>query len=190
MTERSCHAVNNQQESDRARVFDREGAGRRGEHARRGDVKDVADRAWASADHTPRDRAGTFEPQLVRKRQRRFEGFDEKILALYARGMSTRDIEAHLRELYGAQVGRNVISRVTDAVTEDVRAWPARPLEDVYPVVFLDALVLKIRDGGSVVQGVLPGDGDRNGRITRGARPVVRATRHTGTPTGSSCHRG
>jgi putative transposase len=139
---------------------------------------------------TPRDRAGTFEPQLVRKRQRRFEGFDEKILALYARGMSTRDIEAHLRELYGAQVGRNVISRVTDAVTEDVRAWPARPLEDVYPVVFLDALVLKIRDGGSVVQGVLPGDGDRNGRITRGARPVVRATRHTGTPTGSSCHRG
>jgi putative transposase len=99
---------------------------------------------------TPRDRAGTFEPQLVRKRQRRFEGFDEKILALYARGMSTRDIEAHLRELYGAQVGRDLISRVTDAVVDDVRAWQTRPLEDVYPVVFLDALVLKIRDGGSV----------------------------------------
>jgi putative transposase len=98
----------------------------------------------------PRDRDGSFEPQLVRKRQRRFEGFDEKILALYSRGMSTRDIEAYLRELYGVSVGRDLISRVTDAVMDDVRAWQARPLEDVYPVVFLDALVLKIRDGGSV----------------------------------------
>ena len=99
---------------------------------------------------TPRDREGSFEPRLVRKRQRRFEGFDEKILALYARGMSTRDIEAHLRELYGVSVGRDLISRVTDAVMDDVRAWQTRPLEDVYPVVFLDCLVLKIRDGGSV----------------------------------------
>jgi putative transposase len=88
---------------------------------------------------TPRDRDGSFEPQIVRKRQRRFEGFDEKILALYARGMSTRDIEAHLREIYGASVGRDLISRVTDGVMDDVRAWAARPLEDVYPVVFLDA---------------------------------------------------
>ena len=102
--------------------------------------------------NTPRDRAGSFEPQLVRKRQRRFEGFDEKVLALYARGMSTRDIEAHLRELYGARVGRDLISDVTDAVLEDVREWQSRPLEDVYPVVFLDCLVLKIRDGGSVVR--------------------------------------
>jgi len=100
--------------------------------------------------NTPRDREGSFEPRLVRKRQRRFEGFDEKILALYARGMSTRDIEAHLRELYGVSVGRDLISRVTDAVMDDVRAWQSRPLEDVYPVVFLDCLVLKIRDGGSV----------------------------------------
>jgi putative transposase len=99
---------------------------------------------------TPRDRAGTFEPQIVRKRQRRFEGFDDKILALYARGMSTRDIEAHLEEIYGVKVGRDLISKVTDAVMEDARAWQTRPLEDVYPVVFLDALVLKIRDGGSV----------------------------------------
>jgi putative transposase len=99
---------------------------------------------------TPRDREGSFEPKLVRKRQRRFEGFDEKILALYARGMSTRDIEAHLRELYGVSVGRDLISRVTDAVMDDVRAWQSRPLEDVYPVVFLDCLQLKIRDGGSV----------------------------------------
>jgi putative transposase len=99
---------------------------------------------------TPRDRQGTFEPRIVRKRQRRFEGFDEKILALYSRGLSTRDIEAHLRELYGVSVGRDLISRVTDAVLEDVKAWQQRPLDDVYPVIFLDALLLKIRDGGSV----------------------------------------
>jgi putative transposase len=99
---------------------------------------------------TPRDRDGSFEPKLVRKRQRRFEGFDDKILALYSRGLSTRDIEAHLCELYGVSVGRDLISRVTDAVMDDVRAWQQRPLDDVYPVVFLDALVLKIRDGGSV----------------------------------------
>lgn len=102
---------------------------------------------WIDA---PRDRAGTFEPQIVRKRQRRFEGFDEKILALYSRGMSTRDIEAHLGEIYGVKVGRDLISKVTDAVMDDARAWQTRPLDDVYPVVFLDALVLKIRDGGSV----------------------------------------
>jgi putative transposase len=99
---------------------------------------------------TPRDRNGSFEPRLVRKGQRRFEGFDDKILALYARGLSTRDIEAHLAEIYGVNVGRDLISRVTDAVVEDVREWQQRPLEDVYPVLFLDALVLKIREGGTV----------------------------------------
>src|SRR5262249_26926286 len=99
---------------------------------------------------TPRDRKGTFEPQIVRKGQRRFEGFDDKILALYSRGLSTRDIEAHLAEIYGVKVGRDLISRVTDAVMEDVREWQQRPLDDVYPVVFLDALVLKIREGGTV----------------------------------------
>jgi putative transposase len=99
---------------------------------------------------TPRDRDSTFEPQIVRKGQRRFEGFDDKILALYSRGLSTRDIEAHLREIYGVAVGRDLISRVTDAVMEDVRAWQQRPLEDVYPVVFLDCMVLKIREGGTV----------------------------------------
>jgi putative transposase len=99
---------------------------------------------------TPRDRNATFEPQLVRKGQRRFEGFDDKILALYSRGLSTRDIEAHLRDIYGVSVGRDLISRVTDAVMDDARAWQQRPLDDVYPVVFLDALVLKIREGGTV----------------------------------------
>jgi putative transposase len=100
--------------------------------------------------NTPRDRDGSFEPQIVRKRQRRFEGFDDKILDLYARGMSTRDISAHLEEIYGVQVGRDLISKVTDAVLEDAREWQARPLDDVYPVVFLDALVLKIRDGYAI----------------------------------------
>jgi len=99
---------------------------------------------------TPRDRKGSFEPQLVRKGQRRFQGFDDKILALYSRGMSTRDIEVHLAEIYGVNVGRDLISRVTDAVVDDVREWQQRPLDDVYPVLFLDALVLKVRDGGSV----------------------------------------
>jgi putative transposase len=101
---------------------------------------------------TPRDRDGSFSPKIVRKRQRRFEGFDDKILALYSRGLSTRDIEAHIAEIYGVPIGRDLISRVTDAVMDDARAWQTRPLEDVYPVVFLDALVLKIRDGGSVAR--------------------------------------
>jgi len=98
----------------------------------------------------PRDRKATFEPRIVRKRQRRFEGFDEKIIALYSRGLSVRDIKAHLADLYGVEVGHDLISRVTDAVLDDVRAWQQRPLEDVYPVIFLDCLVLKIREGGTV----------------------------------------
>ena len=98
----------------------------------------------------PRDRAGTFEPQIVPKHERRFRGFDERIIAMYARGMSVRDIQAHLAELYGIEVGHDLISRVTDAVLEDVRVWQSRPLEDVYPILFLDALVVKVRDGGAV----------------------------------------
>jgi putative transposase len=99
---------------------------------------------------TPRDRQGSFEPQILPKRKTRFAGFDEKIIALYARGMSVRDIQAHLGELYGVEVGRDLISRVTDAVVEDVRAWQQRPLEDVYPVVFGDCLVIKVREAGTV----------------------------------------
>ncbi len=98
----------------------------------------------------PRDRDGSFEPKIVRKRQRRFVGFDDKILALYSRGLSTRDIGAHLAEIYGVKVGRDLISRVTDAVMDDVREWAKRPLEDIYPIVFLDCMVIKIREGGSV----------------------------------------
>jgi putative transposase len=99
---------------------------------------------------TPRDRDGSFAPKIVRKRQRRFVGFDDKILALYSRGLSTRDISAHLEEIYGVNVGRDLISRVTDGVMDDVRDWGKRPLEDIYPIVFLDCMVLKIREGGSV----------------------------------------
>jgi putative transposase len=98
----------------------------------------------------PRDRNGTFEPKIVRKRQRRFQGFDDKILALYSRGLSVRDIRAHLQEMYGVEVSLDLISRVTDAVMDDVREWGKRPLEDVYPIVFLDCMVLKIREGGTV----------------------------------------
>jgi putative transposase len=98
----------------------------------------------------PRDRDGSFRPKIVKKRQRRFVGFDEKILALYSRGLSMRDIEAHLQEIYGVKVGRELISKVTDAVMDDVREWGKRPLEDIYPIVFLDCMVLKIREGGTV----------------------------------------
>jgi hypothetical protein len=96
----------------------------------------------------PRDRAGSFEPQIVAKHQRRFDGFDDKIIALYAGGMTTRQIEAQLRDLYGVEVGRDLISRVTDAVLDDVAQWQSRPLERLYPIVWMDALVVKIRDQG------------------------------------------
>ena len=100
--------------------------------------------------NAPRDRDGSFEPKIVKKRQRRFQGFDEKILALYSRGLSVRDIRAHLQEIYGVEVSLDLISRVTDAVMDDAREWGKRPLEDIYPIVFLDCMVLKIRDGGTV----------------------------------------
>ena len=98
----------------------------------------------------PRDRNGTFEPQLVKKHQRRFDGFDDKILGMYARGMSTRDIQAHLSELYGTEIAPSLVSSVTDAVVAEVQAWQARPLEPIWPIVYLDALVIKVRDGGIV----------------------------------------
>jgi putative transposase len=98
----------------------------------------------------PRDRKGTFEPQIVKKHQTRFDGFDEKILSMYARGMTTRDIQGHLEEIYGVEVSPTLISNVTDAVAEEVRSWQSRPLEAVYAIVYLDALHVKIRDAGHV----------------------------------------
>lgn len=99
---------------------------------------------------TPRDRDASFEPQLVRKRQTRLAGLDDRVLDLYAGGMSTRDIAAHLTELYGTPVGRDTISRVTNAVVEDVAAWRSRPLEAVYPVVYFDAMRVKVREDRAV----------------------------------------
>jgi putative transposase len=99
---------------------------------------------------TPRDRDASFEPRLVRKRQTRLAGLDERVLDLYAGGMSVRDIAAHLSGLYGTEVGRDTISRVTDAVLEDVQAWRSRPLEAVYPIVYFDAMQVKVREDRSV----------------------------------------
>ncbi len=99
---------------------------------------------------SPRDRRGSFEPQIVRKNQRRFEGFDDQIVAMYARGMTTRDIEAHLREIYGASVSRDTVSRVSSEVLQDAKDWQNRPLESVYPILYLDALLVKIRDGQTI----------------------------------------
>jgi len=99
---------------------------------------------------TPRDRAGTFEPQLVRKGQRRLDGVDKIVLGLYAKGLTVRDIQAHLLEIYDLDVSPDLISKITDAVHAEVAEWQMRPLQPVYPVIFLDAIVCKVRDGGSV----------------------------------------
>ena len=98
----------------------------------------------------PRDRKSRFEPQLVKKNQRRLAGLDEKIIALYAGGMTTREIETYITELYGPGVSRETVSRVTAGVLEDAKAWQTRPLEQIYPILYLDALVIKIRDGQAV----------------------------------------
>jgi len=100
----------------------------------------------------PRDRNGTFDPQVVPKHRRRVEGFDDKVLALYARGMSTRDIQGHLRELYGTDVSADLISRVTDEVIDELRQWQKRPLEAVYPILYIDALFVGVREAGTVVK--------------------------------------
>ena len=99
---------------------------------------------------SPRDRNGSFEPELVKKRQTRFDGFDDKILSMYARGMTVREIQGHLEELYGVEVSPDLISSVTDSVLEEVKAWQNRPLDAVYPIVFMDALRVKIRDNGHI----------------------------------------
>lgn len=100
---------------------------------------------------TPRDRDGSFEPHLVRKRQTRLAGLDDKVLGLYAGGMTVRDISSHLSELYGTEIGRDTIATITDAVLEDIVAWRTRPLEQVYPIVYFDAMVrheaLSVRAG-------------------------------------------
>jgi len=95
----------------------------------------------------PRDRAGTFEPQIVRKRQRRLSGVDEVVLSLYAKGLTTGEISAHFAEIYGASVSKETISRITDKVIEEMNDWSVRPLDEVYAAIFIDAIVVKVRDG-------------------------------------------
>jgi Transposase, Mutator family len=98
----------------------------------------------------PRDRQASFEPKLIAKGQTRFAGFDEKILSLYARGMTTREIQGHLEEIYQVEVSPTLISNVTEAVMDEVKAWQSRPLDAIYPIVYLDALVVKMRTDGRV----------------------------------------
>jgi putative transposase len=98
----------------------------------------------------PRDRASEFEPQLIKKGQTRFDGFDDKIISMYSRGMTCREIKAHLQEIYGVEVSPDLISTVTDSVIDEVRAWQSRPLDAVYPILYLDALQVKVKDQGRV----------------------------------------
>jgi putative transposase len=114
-------------------------------------TKRVQSLSGALAVETPRDRDGSFEPQLVRKRQVRLAGMEDKILALYAKGMTTRDIEEALVELYGVTISHTLISQVTDAVLDEARQWQNRPLETIYPIVWLDGLVVKVRHNKQVI---------------------------------------
>ncbi|VAX08504.1 Mobile element protein [hydrothermal vent metagenome] len=97
-----------------------------------------------------RPRAASLASQIIKKGQRRFDGFDDKIISMYARGMSVREIRGHLEELYGVEVSPDLISRVTDEVMDEVRDWQTRPLDEVYPIIIFDALRVKIRDEGTV----------------------------------------
>jgi len=126
-------------------------APRKGSNARNGHSrKTVHTETGSVVVEVPRDREGTFEPQLIGKHQRRLEGFDEKVLALYARGMTTRDISAHLRELYGTDVSHELISKATEHVIDEFRIWQKRPLQALYPVVYVDAMFVGVRDGSQV----------------------------------------
>ena len=102
----------------------------------------------------PRDRKGSFEPQLIPKHQTRWAGFDDKIISLYARGMTVREIQSHLQEMYGTEVSPSLISSVTDAVADEVKAWQARPLDAIYPIVYLDCIHVKVREGAVRVKAV------------------------------------
>jgi putative transposase len=123
---------------------------RRRNHRNGSSPKTVLTETGAVTVAIPRDRAGTFEPQLIPKHQRRLPGFDAKVLSLYARGLTVREMQGHLSELYGVEVSPDLISTVTDAVLEEVTEWQQRPLAPLYPVVFFDALRVKIRDEGTV----------------------------------------
>jgi transposase-like protein len=123
-------------------------AGRTGENSRNGKrTKTVLTELGPVPVDVPRDRDGSFEPRIVRKRQRRLDRIDEIVLSLTARGLTTGEIGAHFADIYGASVSKDTVSRITDKVLEEMAEWCARPLDAVYPVIFIDALVVKIRDG-------------------------------------------
>lgn len=98
----------------------------------------------------PRDRLSSFEPQLIKKHQRRFDGFDEKIISMYSRGMTVRDIQDHLKDIYGTEVSHDLISSVTDKIIDEVKIWQSRPLENIYPIIFMDAIFIKVRENGHI----------------------------------------
>ena len=127
-----------------------EPVGRNGENSRNGTrTKTVITAVGPVQIDVPRDRDGTFEPVIVRKRQRRLDDVDQIVLSLTARGLTTGEVSAHSADVYGASVGKDTISRITDAVLEAMTEWQNRPLDQVYPVVFIDAVVVKVRDGQS-----------------------------------------
>jgi putative transposase len=131
---------------------DPDGAGRESGNFRNGSSRKKLKGDFGQIEiEVPRDREGEFEPQIVGKHQRRFDGFDDKILSMYARGMSTREIQGHLKEIYAVEISPSLISEVTDAVVEEVQQWQSRPLEAVYPIIYLDALYVKMRHEGRVV---------------------------------------
>jgi putative transposase len=130
---------------------DPDGRGRDSGNARNGTSRKKLKGDFGQIDiEIPRDREGEFEPQIVGKHQRRFDGFDDKILSMYARGMSTREIQGHLKEIYAVEISPSLISEVTDAVVEEVQLWQSRPLEGLYPIIYLDALYVKMRHEGRV----------------------------------------
>ena len=149
ITQRALESALEGELTDHLGYSPHESAGRNSGNSRNGKSrKTLQSTAGELAIEVPRDRNSSFEPQLVRKRQRRLEGLDDKIIALYARGLSTREIGAELTELYGAEISPTLISNVTDSVLEEVQAWQARPLEAVYPILYFDCLFVKSRQEG------------------------------------------
>jgi putative transposase len=127
-------------------------AGKKSGNSRNGDYKKTVKGEFGNLDvAVPRDRNSTFEPVIIPKGESRFTGFDDKIISMYARGMTTRDIQGHLEEIYGVEVSPTLISQVTEAVTEEIKLWQSRPLDEVYPIIYLDAVRIKVRHNGQVI---------------------------------------
>ncbi len=127
-------------------------AGKKSGNSRNGNSKKTIKGEFGNIEiAVPRDRNSTFEPVIVPKGETRFTGFDDKIISMYARGMTTRDIQAYLQELYGVEVSPTLVSQVTDAITEEITLWQNRPLEEVYPIVYLDAVRVKVRHNSTVI---------------------------------------